>query len=675
MTAADSLLHDELTLTPERTFRMLRMTALVTLVVTLSMALRVPDAAISAYMVFFVTKSDTATTVKVGVALVAGVTVALAMVFVFFSVTVADPALRLPLMALLIFGGMYFMRTSPVGALGLAIGFITAYSLTEVDQVRLPEELVRGLLWIWVVIAYPIALVVLANLAFGRRPDEVYRDGVAARLHAAGAALAATGASAPVAARRPLERFVRVGVADLVPYAKSGPPATAPLRLALLRQLDQLGYLVRELPPELARSADAQPALRRAGDACLGAERALVGGQPAPIVEFTLLADERRRLAEAAPATAAVVFPLIRCLQTVTLAVDELLRPAPAAAAAATSRPKPASPSAAKRTEAAQFALKVTLASMTAYLFYTGLAWFGIHTAMITCFFVAEDSLGATIHKLTLRLTGALVGAALGIGAIIVVLPRLETVGGLGILVAVVTLFAAWISTGSQRISYAGWQIAIAFYLTVLQGYSRTSHMVVGRDRVIGILLGNVLMTVVFTTLWPVRIRPAMRQALSRAAAALATMLRLAPDDRQRLDALETAFYGDVTAARQYAPLSRFEPGNDDRARIMTVIEELWIPVQAIVRDPLGVESAGARQALAPLVDQVAGWLTALSASIAAQRPLPALAAAAPAVAAFERALDDSPASHELRARLRLHVEWLELMRTQVAQLAERAPA
>ncbi len=35
----------------------------------------------------------------------------------------------------------------------------------------------------------------------------------------------------------------------------------------------------------------------------------------------------------------------------------------------------------------------------------------------------------------------------------------------------------------------------IAFYLTVLQGFSRTSNLSVGRDRVIGILLGNVLMT------------------------------------------------------------------------------------------------------------------------------------------------------------------------------------
>src|SRR5262249_18700492 len=161
------------------------------------------------------------------------------------------------------------------------------------------------------------------------------------------------------------------------------------------------------------------------------------------------------------------------------------------------------------------------------------------------------QNVGATIQKLTLRLSGAIVGAALGIGAILFVLPGIQSIGGLAVLVAMVTLLATWFSTGSQRISYAGFQIGLAFYLTVLQGFSETTKMYVGRDRVIGILLGNILMSVVFTSLWPVRITPAFREALSRAVQSLAALLR----DASRRDELEATFYADFTEARQYAPL------------------------------------------------------------------------------------------------------------------------
>src|SRR5207245_8859670 len=111
---------------------------------------------------------------------------------------------------------------------------------------------------------------------------------------------------------------------------------------------------------------------------------------------------------------------------------------------------------------------------MAAYILYTSLDWSGIRTAMLTCFIVALESAGATIHKLTLRIAGALIGAGLGIASIVFVLPQLETVGSLALLVAAVTLFAAWSGTARETLSYPGWQIPLASYLTVLQGFSRT---------------------------------------------------------------------------------------------------------------------------------------------------------------------------------------------------------
>ncbi len=675
MTADDPwrLLGDELTLSPERIARMVRMTVLVATVVVVSMALRVPEAGLSAYMVFFVAQRDVAATVRAGIGLVVGLTVALALSFVFFSCALGEPALRLPLMAALTFGGMYVLRTSPAGPLGLVLGFIGAYSLTYADQVPSPEALVHALLWLWVVIAYPVGLVVLSDLVFGRRPDELFRGGVAARLDAVADVLESP-ARDDSPARARLARLQRRGVADLLPYAKLGAQSTASLRSTLLRQVELLGFLVDELPAELRHHPGAAAPLGRAAQACRGAAHALREADSTALAPFALFAVEEHELAALSPAALAVAIPLVRCLETVVLGVHDLAS-ARAAAAAAPKHAAAAGPSPSQRKESMQFALKVTIDSMTAYLFYTGLAWFGIHTAMITCFFVAEDSVGATIHKLTLRLAGAILGAALGIGAIIVVLPRLETVGGLAVLVAAVTLFAAWIATGSARISYAGWQIAIAFYLTVLQGFERTSKIYVGRDRVIGILLGNVLMTVVFASLWPVRIRPALRQALSRSIASLATMFRLAPDDRRALDDAEARFYADFTAARQYAPLLPFEGGRDERAVALTRLQGLLIPIHAIVQEPLGCASAGVRAALTRLSEDAARWLSALSASILAAGPMPSLALADDAVATLERVIDGDGEPPETRHRLRLQLGWFALLRTQSEQLTARAPA
>ena len=59
------------------------------------------------------------------------------------------------------------------------------------------------------------------------------------------------------------------------------------------------------------------------------------------------------------------------------------------------------------------------------------------------------------------------------------------------IIVFLVALASAWIAAGDERIAYAGFQIAFAFFLCVIQGAGPSFDMVTARDRVIGILLGN----------------------------------------------------------------------------------------------------------------------------------------------------------------------------------------
>ena len=417
-------------------------------------------------------------------------------------------------------------------------------------------------------------------------------------------------------------------------------------------------------------------ALARAGEACRDARKALLGDEGVAPERFASL--EREAGGGAAPAAAlAVVLPLLACVEELGLAILETRKPA---AAEAPGPARPGAPAASEsasppvdKSEAARFAAKATLAAMIAYIFYTSVQWGGIHTAMLTCLIVAQPSLGATIHKLTLRIVGALVGAALGIGAIVFVLPHLETIGGLCVLVESVTVLGAWIATGSQAISYAGVQLVFAFYMTVLQGFSRTSEMSVGRDRVIGILLGNLLISVVFMKLWPVRIKPTVRQALARATEALAKAMRLgsreAPGAEIR-DA-EIAFHENLKAAAQHAPVRRLEPGDEDGWSLVPAIQSLFVRIHAIVRQPLDWPSLPpeARQAISAQGESVASWLSQLASAIATPRAIPAYRPGAEAVDTLEQFLGRSGEDDE---PLRLRMAWFALLDADIQRFVAR---
>jgi len=61
----------------------------------------------------------------------------------------------------------------------------------------------------------------------------------------------------------------------------------------------------------------------------------------------------------------------------------------------------------------------------------------------------------------------------------------------------------------------------------LLQTYSPANDLTVLRDRIVGILLGNVVMTLVFSSLWPESAITRLRGALANALRAIAALLRL----------------------------------------------------------------------------------------------------------------------------------------------------
>lgn len=152
-----------------------------------------------------------------------------------------------------------------------------------------------------------------------------------------------------------------------------------------------------------------------------------------------------------------------------------------------------------------RFAFKTALASMICYMIFTGVAWPGISTALITCFVVALDTVGATFRKLALRLTGVAIGGLLfGIAGISLVLSSMSNIVELLLVVAVVFFISGWVVRGSQRISYAGVQIGLSFALVALNRPTIPDQIVEARDRFVGVLLGAIVMWFVFRQLWPV---------------------------------------------------------------------------------------------------------------------------------------------------------------------------
>jgi multidrug resistance protein MdtO len=86
------------------------------------------------------------------------------------------------------------------------------------------------------------------------------------------------------------------------------------------------------------------------------------------------------------------------------------------------------------------------------------------------------------------------------------VIPHVTDIASLAILVSIGTFIGAWVAGGDKHISYAGFQIAFAYLLCVVQGPSPMFDLVVARDRVIGILIGNVVSYLVATHIWPVSV-------------------------------------------------------------------------------------------------------------------------------------------------------------------------
>jgi uncharacterized membrane protein YccC len=204
------------------------------------------------------------------------------------------------------------------------------------------------------------------------------------------------------------------------------------------------------------------------------------------------------------------------------------------------------------------FALKVTFAAMFCYIFYMAIDWSGIHTALITCTFIALESTGATLHKGVLRIGGCVIGGALALFTIVFLMPHMDTIASLVVVVACAAAIAGWVATGSELISYGGLQIAFAFFYSVFQGYAPDTDLDNVRNRVVGILFGLIVTGLVFQYIWPERTIDRLRDALRQALRQLSQLLRT-DGGKPEPDALVAKVSTELAQAQRQAELASFE--------------------------------------------------------------------------------------------------------------------
>jgi len=156
----------QLASTPDRARRTAIMVGAAVLCVIISMTLQVPELSVTAYMPFFVSQETKLKTIVVGVGGFIGLTIGIGSTLLLYKFTYGYPELRIPGMAIALFLGMWLSRVFVIGPLGFLIGFIVAVSQSVGEAVPSPELLVRGLLWLWVAIAYGVGLTVALNLLF-----------------------------------------------------------------------------------------------------------------------------------------------------------------------------------------------------------------------------------------------------------------------------------------------------------------------------------------------------------------------------------------------------------------------------------------------------------------------------------------------------------------------------
>ncbi|HCT3874368.1 TPA: FUSC family protein [Klebsiella michiganensis] len=503
---------------PGRANYTLRLTLSCAVLIVLFMTLHIPFLAVALIVVFYVSQPNVLMIKLVSVVFVVTVSVALGGVLLIIKWTYDYPLIRLVASVILFFCAIYLMRV--LGKLGLAffvVALAVIYAQTFPSMTSQSEILVRLLLWLWVAINTAILVTLLVNACFQQAfPGYQFK----ARL---------------VVMLRQTAR--RLSQPD-----DGTPPPTVTEIAGQFNQLRSLYQQAARATPEIAASPQAWQSLMAAALSCSHLTALLQPGDDHPDARRRI-ASQLNALADNLPA-AAEVQPLIVPRDGANSAILQEIAEVLARLARGETIPLPQGevekaplllPDAWSNPAYLHFALKTLLATLLCYVFYTAADWQGIHTIMLSCVIVAQPGLGATMQKTWLRIGGALLATLIALLLIVFVQPWTDSLSGLLAMTLPVFALAAWIAAGSERIAYAGIQIGFTFALAFLSWFGPLSNLTELRDRVIGILLGVLVSSIVHLYLWPDSEAPQLKARLAQLYRQLAKTLAARDDEVQQV--------------------------------------------------------------------------------------------------------------------------------------------
>ncbi|WP_392560059.1 FUSC family protein [Orbus mooreae] len=465
-----------------------RIALLCALMAVFAMVYEIPESAISCYLIIYLMKIDANENIVMAIAIIILLSLTVFFIFIIINLTINSPFLRFITIFccsyLLVFLGAMFNVTR----IGNLLALVVAFLLTLISDVPTGEIATRGLLYALLMAASPMFLMILFNGVIGKKSQTILIEKYLYRL-----SIVQDIIKEPANNKYKFDLLLKDSTLDCESHLKI-------IKIFHLQSKEKLRWLehINKQTHRLLALATIIP-------------------RDTSIETRTILSDYCQKLRVMINTNQMdinvaelddnlVVHELCNTLNEFSIIPEESVKKR---------LPKKKDINHYSKLRYHAFAFKVTISAIICYCIYTITDWQGIHTAMITCYVVALGTTAETIHKLLLRIMGCLLGALMGVLTIIYIVPDLQTIAALFILIFIGMLLPSWITVGSELFSYAGVQIGLAFLLTVLNGFSPSTDLVVAQDRILGILLGNVVCFVIFTYLWPVSLSASIYNKLT----------------------------------------------------------------------------------------------------------------------------------------------------------------
>jgi multidrug resistance protein MdtO len=506
-------LKDELSPYPGRTLLVARMVIAATLVMTVCMTFQIPYAFQGAIYALIVSRENRRATLGSAGAILLFTGIGAAYILISMAFVASLPFPRF----LWVIGSLFlaFYAISTIKNYGAASTFaiMIAVGVPIWDRHVSAETNVEDTLWLCLAASIGVVFTAAVEVAFVRqRPGDEILLPLTERLSAVEGVLSCyAGGRAPDAAtERKIVRLAMLGTSlfrrilrrsDVLPPQYS--TAIGSVAVLIGRLVDLAATLT---PLSFELSASDRTRFRGLASSLAGIRQDLMNREIPARVQFNTETD-----------STAVVPLLGEMERTVTLMMEVFAgsRPAPEYLPSPDEpeRPTLLARDAFVNPDHLRFALKGCLAASLCYVLYNALAWPGISTAVTTCLLTALSTIGSSRQKQILRIAGAAVGGfVIGMGSQIFILPYVDSIAGFLVLFGLVTAVSSWFMTSSPRLSYFGVQFAVAFYLIHLQEFKIQTSLSIARDRVVGILLGLVMMWLVFDRLWGARAAVEMKR-------------------------------------------------------------------------------------------------------------------------------------------------------------------